>query len=460
MLPRMMNSDGNAGAKGTRKSRNDTRIKPTTIRRRRISSNLVCATFGMLLLVLLDLPSTNRILFADAFASNLVETKMGCMTDLSTDEVIMNEDVKPPEESDFPKMHLAVLDESDKPIDATSFSYDPTQKTLQIAFVNPYSTSEFNDDLQFVMEIEGPTEDSRAAEFVSGGSVGCDNNKRVSGRVLANQASVVLQINDPTAKLRLWGGWATGHNAVRLTPDLFLEPGEASEDIEELKEEIREEEFQNTGEEKLLREEADEKLKRILNNDEEETIKEKLGLARKRKNLLQKPEHLPDNLIDPTKTKDLGLEIAHTGGRERGQTNDRAGESIRQKLQNKQLDIGNSKKNADRKKQKPRLTDHINEHRNRRDIPENLGMHEAETDDDLPPVLEAETDDVLPDEPDMDDAEINGKPKENPGMHPLQTAERYHDSSSHFLACAFFVASMGLFLTFFRKKRDKGRRDL
>ena len=506
-------SNGNAERKGSRKVSNDRRMKQTTIRRfssRRKPSNLVYATLGMFLLVLL---STHYTLFADAFANNLVVTSIGCMTDLSTDEIIMNEDVKPPEESDFPKMHLAVLDEYQKPIDMTTVLYDPTAKTLEIAFVNPYTINEFNEDLQFVMEIEGPTEDSRAAEFVSGGSIGCDNNKRVSGRLISDQAAVTLQINDPTAKLRLWGGWATGHNAVRLTPDLLLEPGVAAsvqEAIEELEDEIHEAEFRNTGEEKLLREEEEEKLKKILdkpasesedvsgdiaeleeeiaeqefrNTGEEKLLREqeeeKLnkilnsdgGDAKKGglppKNLLQKPEHVPDGLIDPKKKdKDLGLEIARAG-RERGQQGSATArgipetKTIQQKLNEKQfdLDAANSKKNNDRKKRLHKLTDHTNDHRNRRDDPKNLGMQDDGTDDDLPSVGEIDpvNDDYLPDEGDLDDAVINGK---NPGRHPIQTAERFIESSQHFLACAFFVTSMGLFFACFRKKRDKGRRDL
>jgi len=224
--------------------------------------------------------SKHTILLADAFANNLVETGIGCMMELATDEVIMNEEVKPPEESDFPRMHLAVLDENDKPIESATYKYDPTVTKIKIAFVNPYTTSEFNEDLQYVIDVEGPTEDSRAAEFVAGGSVGCDNNKRVAGRLLTSQSAVELQINDPTAKLKLWAGWATGHNAVRLVPDLILEPQEAGspaekkdeglsieeqeEAIQELEEEIGEAEFRNTDKEKVQREKEEEKLEKLL----------------------------------------------------------------------------------------------------------------------------------------------------------------------------------------------------
>merc|ERR1740133_559453 len=88
--------------------------------------------------------------------------------------------------------------------------------TITIAFVNPYSIQEFREDLQFVMEVEGP------AEFIDGGAIGCEGNIRISGY---NNDAVVLKVNDPTAKLKVWGGWATGHSSVRLIPDLILEPG-------------------------------------------------------------------------------------------------------------------------------------------------------------------------------------------------------------------------------------------
>eukprot|EP00535_Pseudo-nitzschia_heimii_P002868 CAMPEP_0197186328 /NCGR_PEP_ID=MMETSP1423-20130617/13711_1 /TAXON_ID=476441 /ORGANISM="Pseudo-nitzschia heimii, Strain UNC1101" /LENGTH=536 /DNA_ID=CAMNT_0042637605 /DNA_START=359 /DNA_END=1969 /DNA_ORIENTATION=- len=209
----------------------------------------------------------------------------------------MNEEVEPPDQSDFPKMHLAVLDGNNKPIEDSTYKYDPTVPSLRIAFVNPYTTKEFNDDLQFVIEVEGKTEDSRDAEFIEGGSIGCDNNKRVSGRLLESQAAVVLKINDNASRLRVWAGWATGHNAVRLVPDLILEPGEPGtaaavaetieEEVEELEEEIRELEFQNTPKEKELREEEMEKLEKILGKDTQTEVPERKREEDKLSKLIQ-----------------------------------------------------------------------------------------------------------------------------------------------------------------------------
>merc|ERR1712194_843729 len=94
------------------------------------------------------------------FPSYLISTKIGCMTDLSIEEVMMNNEVKSPEESDFPKIHLVALDGNKNYIDSP-YHYDPSSSSLSginIKFVNPYSIQEFPDDLHFVMEVEGPAE--------------------------------------------------------------------------------------------------------------------------------------------------------------------------------------------------------------------------------------------------------------------------------------------------------------
>lgn len=408
----------------------------------------------IVILFVLLLHSTNNGLFADAFAHNLVETNIGCMTDLSTDEVIMNEEVLPPEESDFPEMHLAVLDQNENPVQGTTFEYDPSAKTIQIAFVNPYSKSEFRDDLQFVVEIEGPTEDSRAAEFITAESIGCDNNRRASGRLLSNQAAMVLQLNDPTAKLRLWGGWATGHNAVRLTPDLILEPRqtkeEAEESIEELEEEIGEAEFRNSNGEKEIRKQDEEKLEKLLHGENEDNEERTLaGLNGKRTNLLEKPGNVPEGLFDNSKKKDLVLEVARKD-KERGQQ----AKPIPGLLNEKRVDL-DSKKTVGRAKKRHSLKDHTTNQRKRRDIPENIGIGDDQTDDDLPPP-DPVNDDALPFEGDIDDG---GSRNVQKIKMPKQEKRRL-DDGQHFLACIFFAASMTLILTIFRKKRDKGRRDL
>ena len=192
-----------------------------------------------------DQHQQSYVAVVDAFASNLVVTTIGCMTDLSTDEIIMNNEVKLPEESDYPKMHLVVLDDDDNHVESpykyhssslSDSSSSPTE--LKLAFVNPYKdTDEGRDlgDIQFVMEIgvvggsnEGGGEEeespSSPASFIDGGAIGCDGNKRVSASLRDYDGHVKLRINDPTSNIRVWAGWATGQESVRLVPDLILEP--------------------------------------------------------------------------------------------------------------------------------------------------------------------------------------------------------------------------------------------
>lgn len=161
--------------------------------------------------------------------------------ELDTTEIIMNNEVKPPEESDFPRMHLAVL-EGDNHIESP---YHYSSDELTVAFVNPYTKEEFHDDLQFVIEVEGP------AEFIDGGAIGCDGNKRVSARMYEASHGVQLKISDMTSSLRLWAGWATGQESVRLTESLMLEPhigaGGSAEQHRDLKDQVVEEENSEPG---------------------------------------------------------------------------------------------------------------------------------------------------------------------------------------------------------------------
>lgn len=170
-----------------------------------------------------------------AFASNLIVSSIGCMTELDTNEVIMNNLVKSADESDFPNIHLAVWDGTNNvAIEESPFQYRPalgtTNAEITIAFVNPYTPQEFpeKNDLQFVIQMQDDTPGAgspgTSAEFVSGGTIGCDGNQRVSARWKDNQGLVKIQIHDIAASFRLWAGWATGQGQVRLTPILRLEP--------------------------------------------------------------------------------------------------------------------------------------------------------------------------------------------------------------------------------------------
>ena len=468
----------------------------------------------------------SQITMVDAFANNLVETNIGCMTDLSTEEVIMNNEVRPPEESDFPKMHLVVLDSKDRHLESP-YSYDASSATttIRIAFLIPYPTSEFNDDLQFVAEVErigAGDEETQApppAEFVAGGSIGCEHHRRLSARHMDDDGVVVLRINDPTARLRVWAGWATGHSAVRLVPDLVLEPGEASastegdreeqiaqleeaveeieEDIEGMEEELKEEEFRNSGQEKLLRDQEKEKLEKLLgdpggdgnkHNDEHEadndagakpkkaaeattdtatTKKQRSKLKRKRKNMLEKPGNVPDGLLESDKggkKKDLGLEILPASGSNADQNanGDAKPKTMPQKLKEQTLNLVPSEQTDETTKGKHRLTDHTNRGRRDQHPAVDYGIDDGGIDDDLPEMLpDSVNDDELPDEGDTGDDDVVVVPETHPTPGSRVAGERgHHDVKQHLLACAFFAASTGLILVVFGKKRDKGRRDL
>lgn len=136
----------------------------------------------------------------------------------------MNSIVQSPEESDFPRMHLAVVDDGEYHIESP---YLYSQEELHIEFLNPYNAGvdEIVDDLQYVMEVEGP------AEFIDGGSIGCEGNRRLAARHL-DSSKVLLKVHDPSATIKLWAGWATGQNTVRLTPDLILEPQEVNKQVD------------------------------------------------------------------------------------------------------------------------------------------------------------------------------------------------------------------------------------
>lgn len=151
----------------------------------------------------------------NGFANNLVNSAIGCMTDLDTTEVIMNNNVKAAEDSAFPRMHLVVLVDDNH----MESPYHYRSEDLTVVFVNPYTKDEFPDDLQFVIQLEGD-----GAEFVGGGSIGCDNNQRVAARLRDDGGQVQLLVHDTSAPFKLYAGWATGQSAVTLTPILLLEP--------------------------------------------------------------------------------------------------------------------------------------------------------------------------------------------------------------------------------------------
>ena len=86
---------------------------------------------------------------SDAFAYNLVGSRSGCMTELATSEVIMNNRVVSASESDFPEMRLVVLhDVEERSI--IEVQHNHTMPFLAwIKLSNPYPELE---NIQYVLE--------------------------------------------------------------------------------------------------------------------------------------------------------------------------------------------------------------------------------------------------------------------------------------------------------------------
>ena len=441
------------------------------MRRHGIFFHRICATTATgatcVVVVILFFFLVTSTSVVDGFASFLVETKMGCMTDLSIEEVIMNNEVKSPEESDFPKMHLVVLDANENHME-TPYHYDPSSSlsssgsiTITIAFVNPYSIQEFREDLQFVMEVEGP------AEFIDGGAIGCEGNSRISGY---NNDAVVLKVNDPTAKLKVWGGWATGHSSVRLIPDLILEPGviissttttNGEEKIKMKKEEVVEKEenpeiINPKKEEEIIREgdtiHADEdqpELEQLVDRPEKEKHKQK------KKNVLDKflntmPKGLED-IMDKKGVvngdgKDFKQEII-LNNKDRVASLSGDNRNIKQKIKDKHAGLTQ----LDNRKEREKVRHNNNNNNNKNNMPKDA---------------DGKDDDIGG----GDDDEITirtANNKKDRNILPVNSKVKNHnfknefDISRHMVACGFFAFSIGLIVMVFGKRRgDKGRRDL
>lgn len=138
-----------------------------------------------------------------SFATYLL-SRSNCWTELSTEEIIMNYRVVSHEESDDPQMHIKMVD----PIPAGSTTF-PTKVALQVVTDNPDTN---NRDYQYVMEVNGT-----GASFVGGS---CEENRRIAGRA---REMVELTLTS-AVPVKVWAGWAAGHEQVRLTPELIILP--------------------------------------------------------------------------------------------------------------------------------------------------------------------------------------------------------------------------------------------
>lgn len=85
----------------------------------------------------------------------------------------------------------------------------------------PKQKKKKKDDAENTIAADAHAENTIAAEwdyyFIHGG---CASRKRAVGR--GRNEAVQLQINNLTQPIHLWAGWATGHEAVTLTPVITL----------------------------------------------------------------------------------------------------------------------------------------------------------------------------------------------------------------------------------------------
>lgn len=158
-------------------------------------------------------------LLCSAFPDHL-QGRGGCLTELSTDEVIMNAWVIPYEKSRDPEVRVAVRAQGDD--DNTVLLESPIVITkvpvkFEMVLTNPNQL----DAIQYVMDTtEG------AASFVRGV---CDDKKRVTGRMGSVHTLVIDKI--PETPIQVWAGWAAGREAVTLTNYFYFTS--ASSDNEE-----------------------------------------------------------------------------------------------------------------------------------------------------------------------------------------------------------------------------------
>jgi len=195
---------------------------------------LVACQLWLCLSFLLNINNTKIVV--DAFASYMVQN-IGCMTDLSTDEVIMNAPVVAAAQSDHPEVYLKLANEVDaakvESIEGkTKYWIDTNAKhhpdhvyedAILIELQLDYDDTVLK-DLQFLVEA------SFGASMVGGQ---CDDEKRIAART---HDKVTLKLpTTTTVPIQVWAGWATGHEQVRLTPvvEFQLKPAAKREEEEE-----------------------------------------------------------------------------------------------------------------------------------------------------------------------------------------------------------------------------------
>ena len=178
--------------------------------------------FGAIFLSLSLLPP------AEGFSSYMT-TKSGCLIELDTSEVVMNNPIQaaPSWDTADGKVQLIVTTEDgNQVLDTTPGSRDD-RRVLVLPDNNALPTTVrvkvqgSVPDGQYVLQIGpmNPDEDSdgdfHGASFENGH---CDGHTRYTGRI--NDDGAILTVNEES---QLWAGWAAGHETVKLLPGYYFQ---------------------------------------------------------------------------------------------------------------------------------------------------------------------------------------------------------------------------------------------
>ena len=180
----------------------------------------------LLVLVLLQVP-----LFTRAFPDHL-QGRGGCLTELATDEVIMNAFVIAYQDSRDPDIQVVAIQTQDgsghgellqSPIVVTHVPV-----TFEMVVTNPNAVGA----VQYVMDT------FPGATFERGW---CDEQKRVPGRPGDRHTLTIHAI--PETPIQVWAGWAAGRQPVTLTNYFLFTSQTWSSDDTQPKAEVVEEEL-------------------------------------------------------------------------------------------------------------------------------------------------------------------------------------------------------------------------
>jgi hypothetical protein len=173
-------------------------------------------TLRWFLIITIVMPWMMMMMMCSAFPDHL-QGRGGCLTELSTDEIIMNQWVIPYEKSKDPNVKVVAISKDGVPLESPVIIHQ-VPMTFEMMVLNPNGLS----PLQYVMDAT-----PGFAAFVRGQ---CDGQRRVTG-VSAGTTSHRLTIHTlPEDHIQVWAGWATGRGAVTLTNYFqFIVPAKSSE---------------------------------------------------------------------------------------------------------------------------------------------------------------------------------------------------------------------------------------